>query len=246
MDIPFNHNRISLVSCAIPKSFLLVNSPANTFKLDATTYTIPVGNYSIESFLTEVNSQITPDTIAFSSLTGKITLTSTASELIFPATSKLHKLFGFDAGSTNAISTTLTSDHIVNFQSLTHVRVICDVVSHRGHGSNVLHTFYTNTAPDFSVIFYENPQIHELGKIMTNTHSEDDDKMITHEIGFKLLDGDGNVVNLNGLDWELCVKTWREPGDIYPMLKAYFRIKLAYLQEKRTEKMLEEEISKKN
>lgn len=227
INIPNDHNRISLLNVNFPKSFYLVNSPSNTFKLDAVEHTVNEGVYSVDSFVTAVNTLITPDTIAFVERTGKFTLTSTASNLIFPSTSKMHLLFGFDLGSTNAISTTLTSSYVVNFQALSRLYVLCDLCMDSGSNlfANLLHTFYTNNDPDFSSIEFHNPEIVLSAKKLTLPDSKTQTGSRSVTANFKFINQNGDVLDLNGSGIELSVVTWRS-SDMNELIKRYINFKI--------------------
>jgi hypothetical protein len=71
-----NVNRVELVSAEIPAGFYNIRSPFNTFVVNAQTYTIPSGNYTISSLLITMNSLISSTLLAFNILNNRITLLS--------------------------------------------------------------------------------------------------------------------------------------------------------------------------
>lgn len=209
LKIPHSHNKISLISCSFPKSFYLVESGKNTFYLDGDDYTIPIGNYSVNEFVTAVNNLLTPSTISFNTRTGKLTLTSSASELIFPANSTLYKLFGFDKESTNTIGGSLESTYLCDFQALSSVFVITDLCVDESSKiyDNTLHSFFVNTSSDLSYIGYENINPISTSKELT-THNIGKTDVQNINAYFRFLDEDGNILDLNGLHIDLVCVTY--------------------------------------
>ena len=121
LNIPMDHTHISLRQITLPKTYYNVENGSNTFVLTGNTYTIPQGFYSVSSVVSSVNSLITPNSVAFSPLTGLMTFTSTTggNTLSFPSTSRLWKILGFTQASTNSFSSlTLVSSNICNLSAI--------------------------------------------------------------------------------------------------------------------------------
>ena len=230
---PSNHNRISLVSCCIPRSFYGVESGHNTFRLDAITYTIDLGNYSVDTFLASVNTAISGNGVmSFTRKTGKYTITTPASQLIFPITSRLQTFFGFPSATTlvNGISGTITSTIVVNLSGLSTVYITTNLVnSGKGDGyDNTLSTIFVNNSVDFSNIVWYNPQIQNTA-LPLNIGTGKQVNMINYDINLKLLDEIGNTVDTNGQDIRLVLATWRD-NDMYSLLKNYIGVRLSEIE----------------
>jgi hypothetical protein len=69
-----NITRVELVSAEIPDGFYNIRSPFNTFVVNGSTYTIPVGNYTNSSLLIAMNSLIVSTSLAFSLLNNRLSL----------------------------------------------------------------------------------------------------------------------------------------------------------------------------
>ena len=69
-----NVNKVELVSAEIPAGFYNIRSPFNTFVVNAQSYTISPGNYTISSLLITMNSLISSTLLAFNIINNRITL----------------------------------------------------------------------------------------------------------------------------------------------------------------------------
>ena len=232
MYIPSNHNAISLVSCSIPKSYYTIPSTAeNSFYLDAVKFSVPVGNYSATFFVNTVSALISPATIAFNSSTGKMTITGTYSHIIFPAGSRINQLFGFAEGSTNSFSGgSITSDRVCVFQSINTIYILANCVLDKSFTyGNCLMSLPISTVPDFSFYTYINPCIEETRKHLIKPitsigqNTQDINQVLVH---FTLIDEEGQVIDLNNVDWSLSVRTW-EQKDLYRLMKNYVELQVA-------------------
>ena len=230
---PSNHNRISLASCCIPRSFYGVETGHNTFRLDLITYTIEAGNYSVDTFLSAVNTAISGNGVmTFTRKTGKYIITTLASQLIFPASSKLQNMFGFpsDTISVNGVGGVITSSIVVNLSGLSTVYITTNLVnSGKGDGyDNTLSTIFVNNSVDFSNIVWYNPQIEHTA-LPLNLSNAKQTTMINYDINLKILDELGNTVDTNGQDIRLVLSTWRD-NDIYSLLKNYIGVRLSEIE----------------
>ena len=119
------HIVLGLEQASIPVSINMVNSKNNIMVINATTYTIPVGNYTITTMITFLNT-IAP-TIQFEYLNVsnqvKVTITPTASVVISGSASTI---LGFVAGT---YSNPHTFTNVVNLTSTTGIIIQCDNVT---------------------------------------------------------------------------------------------------------------------
>jgi hypothetical protein len=237
LTLPENHNKISLVNLSFPKAYYLVNSPYNDFQLDDTIYTIPEGNYSIDNFITVVNVLINPSICVFSKLLGKFILSSTATNLIFPATTRLHNQFGFLQDSSNSFSEgEIMSQNVVNFQSLSQVFVCCNLISDLSAEiyDNLLMSFSVNNESDFNNVNFYNIQIHETAKNLNFLGTGQ--RLTTIPMRIKFLDQYGNIIDTNGLNTHFTIKTFREHNELNDLIKTYIKFRISEAKEKRLKK----------
>lgn len=236
IKIPANHNRISLVSCSIPKSYYLIMDGHNTFLLDTVQYTLTPGNYSVKTFTTAINALISPASIAFSEITAKFTLTSTTrSVLSFPPDSQVAGVWGFAPGSVNSIvATKLTSTQVCNFQSVSTIYITSSLVADKVQRfSEILFTLPVSGSSDWSFISFDNPCVIETAKFCSLASAGDNTSLLNLPVHFSLLDEDGYHIDTNGIDWTMTIRTWtHEP--LYDLMKRFvaFSATQANLQNK--------------
>lgn len=211
INIQSGHNRVSLVSISFPKTFYIVTDGANTFSFNGIEYEVPPGNYSVEEFATTVSALVPSFDMVFSQTTGKFTITAAGTPLAFSTSSNLHKLFGFSRGSSTLVQSTIVSPNVVDFQGLSEVFVNSDISrdSSKHNSASLLNTFYVNSEPYNSAVVWYNPQIDHTSKPLS-FHTEHSTGMIHMETRFTILDQDMNEIDLNGLNFSMVLRTWRE------------------------------------
>ena len=224
MSIPGNHNRMSLVSANLPKSFYMIGEDRNMFLLDANTITVPPGNYSVSELVNTLNELLQPlnSSVVFDRKTGKMTLTTTALTITFPATSILYLMMGCDRGVYPIIGDTWTSPDVCIFQSLSLAWVNCSMVSDSASQSysDNLAVIPCNTEVSYSFIQYNNPNVKETGKRMISFGGEG---LVKTTVKWSILDDSGEILDFNGLSVQLLVYTWREAPapDLYGLLREF-------------------------
>lgn len=121
------HFVLGLEQASIPVSIYMINSTNNVMVINATTYNIDVGNYTIASLITFLNTAPNPSTIQFvyNSVSNqiKVTITPTASVVISGTASAI---LGFVAGTytnphtfTNVVNLTSTTGIIIQVENVT-------------------------------------------------------------------------------------------------------------------------------
>lgn len=225
IKLPTNHDTISLISCSIPKSWYLIpNTEENFFYLGATKISIPLGNYTVATFLEAVNGLIWPSTIVFSATTGKFTITSNAGSIAFPTDSRINQLFGFSEGSTTNFAGSITSPYIVNFQSINTLYICLDIVRDNSYGiANCLYSLPITNTVDYSYLTFQNNAVIETAKHLTIPKSNSDAVL---DIRISILDEELQTVDLNGIDMTLTFKTW-EYRDFYRVQKTLLDLNIA-------------------
>lgn len=233
LHIPEGHNTLAVVNVSFSKSYYNVRPGENEFKLDSTTHSLTPGAYDIDEFLTAINTAISPSSVSLSSITGKMTLTSSANELSFPSTSSIWKMMGFAQESTNTISSTLESTYICDLQAITQVYICTDAIrddsSHQF--GDMLATFYVNDSPDYSNIIWYNPKTEMTGKPLRFKLRQNYALPCT----FSVLDQSGNLLELNGGNISMTLVSWKDE-DINSILKDYIGIRLNQIRIEEVEK----------
>lgn len=214
-NVQYDH--VALLQGSFPKSYYLVQSGNNTFTLtegkSSATVTIPAGNYSMNSFRTVLQANMTsasptsyvyavsqPATATAAS-TGKYTYTVTGNGAVqpvisFPTSSTLYLQMGFDSTSSNAfVASTLTSTNVVNFNSTIGMIVKSDIVdaanSDGGHGSGVLQEVFSFNTSDFSNIGFSNMNVLFSAKRLKGG-------TLPMSAQFTITDTDDRIINFNG------------------------------------------------
>lgn len=119
------HIVLGLEQASIPVSIYMINATNNVMVINATTYTIPTGNYTITTMITYLNTIAT--TIQFVYVVNsnqiKVTITPSASVVISGSASTI---LGFVAGT---YSNPHTFTNVVNLTSTTGIIIQCDNVT---------------------------------------------------------------------------------------------------------------------
>ena len=95
---------VELASAEIPQGFYNIRSPLNTFIVNGTTYTVPEGNYAIDTLLTSMGTA-TSSLYSFATQSGKIVCTGTIGTA---------SLYSNIAGSGNDTGKSITVDNFGN------------------------------------------------------------------------------------------------------------------------------------
>lgn len=201
-------DRVVVLNAQIPKSYYLIAAPYNTFVLDEggvlTTITFRPGNYSRRSFQSELNSLLAAEakytyTVSYPDAatepdTGKYTFTVTnnATQPKFIFRSSIYEQFGFERNSTNTfVGNSLVSANVLKFQVEDTLFLYSDMVGGENK-SNILQEFFAASQTNFSNITYICPDPERYSRKILNIAKT------TFE--FKLLDEDGQAIDLNGLN----------------------------------------------
>jgi hypothetical protein len=233
MRIPSEHTTAALVSIQFPKSYYLIHEGKNQFMIGSTTYSIDEGNYSLTELLTSLNTKIAPNSVEYLKRISKLKFYSSQSTLQFPASSELHTVFGFDRSSVyNFITGSLTAPHIINLNSISNVYITSDMCTDMSAGSygSQLHAFAV-VQPDLSIVDHTNPHI-DIGKRLAFGKSAGLSEFLTITPRFKILDQNGSVIDLNGHNVTMIIKTFREDRT-HDLLRWYGNAILTYIQELR-------------
>lgn len=223
LDMPSrnNFNSVCVVEISIPKSYYLIQQNENTFYVDETLITIPAGNYTRRSFQTVLNSLLPagftctyPDENT-SAGTGKFTFTGTPdSQFIF--TNYLWEVMGFDANTSYILTGgTLVSVNVINFQKESTLFLKSDIAMN--DTNSILADVFANGNSDFSTIVW---RINDL-----ESHSKELRSRDNNTYRFQLMNEDGVIMNLNGLNILITLLVY-EKNPVYRMINGFIKHQL--------------------
>jgi hypothetical protein len=204
------HFALSVVNASIPYSFYNVNSNNNTIQwiedpyisFITHQYTITEGNYTITQLISHLNTLLAPLVLNYNPITNKITFTHpTATFAFYNGNNTCFELLGLsNTNQFSSVGRVLVSDLVCN---LFTIRSICvcsnfntsNFHSNRHHMNSVLCTIPVNANIN-SVIIYENTNNFKNNLFMSNVD----------ELHIKLLDQNANIINLNGVNWNMTLQ----------------------------------------
>ena len=201
-----NYNRIILNSAVIPKSFYLIRDGYNSFTIqeNATFITIyiPIGNYTLNEFITQIQALLDDHTflqftyvITFSKRLGKFTWTVSNNVVggltiqpKFIFTTNVFEPMGFDKNTTNNfVANVLTSTNIINLNPNEMVYICTDMCNNAEN--QILEAIPMCNIPDYSYQYYQNTTTHTM-KELTNHHNQ--------TFTFQIKDSFHRLLDLNG------------------------------------------------
>lgn len=230
MSIPLNHNRVALLSAQIPKMYYNVPALGNTYTWNGVTKTVPVGNYTAAQFANALTTATGNATWSFSSLTGKFSANTGASNIVigFPAASRIDRLLGFGNTTTSYTLSTSGLNELPNMcnMSATSLVWICSslVVGAGTPGAfgNILSEFYTNDYPDQSFVTFENPAPIQCAKMIQPTGVPPSPEARLRYARFAIFDDEQQPLVLNGTGVNMCLVTWEEK-DYYQLHHNFYQ-----------------------
>jgi len=208
IEVPSDYSlHLSVLTASIPYSFYNVNNSNNTFVftigVNNYTYTLRTGNYSINDFLTELQTKITLLTISYDKIKSKLTF-SYASNFSISTASTCLSLIGFgnltDTSLLSSTNNTLTSVNCINLQSFHCVCIGTNFITNSinvvdDRNPTIICSIPINTSPN-SMITFVNPSHYKINIFSTMFSS----------INIKILDQDSNPIDLNGCNWSMTIQ----------------------------------------
>lgn len=201
-----NRKLIAVDSVIIPNSFYAINSNNNTFQINGSTVTLALGNYSIASFITELQTKIIAAiggtcVITYSGITGKLTFTTSLGTSLTSNT-RNYRYLGLSPSDTKLlVSGILETPFPVDIGSTRYIDVILDntgisSTNSSNRNQNVLARIYNNTS-SFGTIYFRSSDFDfiSLGGDRLNS------------VSLRLVDDNSDVLELNGLQWSITLKT---------------------------------------
>ena len=202
---------LSVKHAVIPYSFYNINFNNNILQIrlfnstgysEIQTVSISYGNHNINTLLAELKAQLSSSfTITFNSITNKITFTNSTYDFAILLISSCLELIGFssltDIYSNNK---TLTSNTNVNLQS---VQCIC---IRRNMQTNSITSGNQNNVSTLASIPISNQPYTTIAFINQTNHKVNLYNNNLNTINIKLLDQNGNIIDLNGLHWSMTLQ----------------------------------------
>lgn len=190
---------VALKDAQIPIGWSNIRAPYNTFVLNTTTYTVPPGNYTIQTLVTQLNNTITGSVGNFTldSTNNILTLTSVSGTLTFKvAPLSLGYFLGFTNGQTGT-TIKAANTYFINFDTYVNVWI----------------TEVGTSAKDITQITYKIPNTSTFGNVIQYTESTawkqcvrfTDRSNRLDRFTIKVLDRFGNIIT-NGIDWALTLE----------------------------------------
>lgn len=237
LNIPAGHTHMSLKMIGLPRSYYNVVSGKNSFLLGSTVYSVAPGFYQISDLVNVLNAMIAPSTVQWNRVAGRLTFLSTQPTLSFPSSSRLYRLMGFNANSTNSfVANTLISTNVVNTTAIDQGYLLCDAVYDESQSSfgNVLESFAVNITSDLSMVVYNNLNIKNGKRLVAGGASA----AIKIPVWFKLVNEDGDTLDLQGHPLTFVVHTYTQDeiaAKTYQLLKGVTEMWASYVDEIRSE-----------
>jgi hypothetical protein len=195
---------LSVNHCEVANSFYVVNYTNDVIVIDSIAYTLPRGNYNVNTFMAQLLLLIPVGFgITYSSITTKFTFTNTTTDFTIngaSALSTINKVVGLGTTDVTSTALTLTLPFVVNFLPLPRINFRSNFLKLNNYSStdNSSDIFLSlqNNAPQNSVINYIN---------QTNSKNLIEEKNITSFV-ITVTDDFNRLINFNNVDWYMTIQ----------------------------------------
>ena len=206
IEVPQQHQiLISVQHAVIPNSFYNIDQYNDKFNYTINGYPYTVillhGNYNPYTLISLIQSKVPAFSVTYSVVTNKFTFTHPTYDFAFLSSSTCLTLLGFQTGVTSSsTSKILISTNCVNLQSHHCICLSTNMPTGSINNSNkyensTLCNIPTDGNP-FSMISYTN-----YNNMKSNLF-----KSSTSTIQIKLIDQNGNLIDLNGCHWSVTIQ----------------------------------------
>lgn len=203
----------------IPYTFYNVTSNYNVFSImsGATIYnvTLPVGQYNLSQFITALQTGLNAlavgvFTITTDPITYNMTITNATIPFTYIGTSNSYQITGYGQSNIGP-SLSITAPNIYNLGGTDYIDIISTqlahsdtkVISSKFTSSTLIQRIPTNQYSFGQTILFMTRHPH----IFTTKLN------LTEDIEINLQDNNGNIINLNGRDWELVLKYYTDKSN---------------------------------
>jgi hypothetical protein len=201
---------VSLKNVQIPIGFYNVRSPLNTVTINTVTYTVPVGNYTLATLITALNTAVGAGVGVFAQTTApvdtrlKFTPVSGATFSVSTSVTTLGGLLGFTDGQVTTGTTVLTATNSFLFPFDIYVNIYVKDIG--------------TSSPEVSQSTFKIPLNVTTGNILWKENSENSQVIQVTDCGnrvdrlsIQVLDQFGNILNNNGIDWSFTLEIDCDP-----------------------------------
>lgn len=203
---------VSLVSANIPYSFYNINSSNNflafTKNSQQYSYYIPVGNYNVNSLMSQINQDLAlyNITLTYNKLTNKYSFSSNL-PTTFLNTSTCFQFLGFEPNNKNIDFSLINATYKVNseipinliFYSYLYIYSNLQTYNFSKisqiNKMNLLCSIPIDTQPNSMISYRRNTDFK------SNTYQS-----FIPNLEIKICDKYGNIINLNGCDWSMVLQ----------------------------------------
>ena len=159
---------------------------------------IELGNYKINQLVTELKKQMVNFNIIYNSITNKIKFTNTLYDFRFNI-SKLLYLLGFTPNNLTSYDKSIYSANCINLNYIRCINLVSNICTYNiskslRNNRSILASVQVNTQP-YSIIQYTN-----------NSYRSNLFKNRLDYIMVRLVDNDENIINLNGLNFNITIQ----------------------------------------
>lgn len=195
---------LSVNHAEVANSFYVVNYTNDIIVINSIAYTLPRGNYNVNTFIAQLLLLIPVGfDITYSAITTKFTFTNTTADFTINGSSSLstiNKVVGLGTDDITSTALTLTLPYVVNFLPLPRLNFRSNFLKLNNYSStdNSSDIFLSlqNNAPQNSVIYYTN---------QTNTKNLIEEKNITSFV-ITVTDDFNRLINFNNVDWYMTIQ----------------------------------------
>lgn len=202
--------QIALKNAQIPIGFYNVRAPMNTVTINTITYTVPIGNYTLATLITALNTAVGAGVGVFSQTTApvdnrlKFTPVSGATFSVSTTVNTLGGILGFTDGQVTTGTTVLTATNAFLFPFDTYVNIYMKDIG--------------TSSPEVSQSTFKIPLNVSTGNILWKENSENsqiiqvtDCSSRVDRLSVQVLDQFGNILNNNGIDWSFTLEIDCDP-----------------------------------
>jgi hypothetical protein len=198
-----DHIYISVQSVAVPYSFYNVSGYNNFLQYSTINGIVDVfistGNYNINTLLTALITSLPTFGITYDKIKNKLTFTNTI-DFTFTLNSTCFEIIGLSSIVQSSSYCSLTSDYVCNLSTVRHICIATNFYTSNINKAlpnerNILCHVPINVGPN-EVITWTNQGNYRCN-LSTN---------ILSNIVIKILDHQGNVIDLNGGNWSMTLQ----------------------------------------
>lgn len=205
---------VNINDCIIPYSYYAINDNNNTFVLTGTTgsenITLTNGNYTIGEYSSELKTQLETSTNyagetftpVYSKITGKMQITVSTGDFTITSNNYNYKHLGMGkTTSVASVSSVWTSPNGIDLHGPRYIDLVTSLQTNAVNTNSNFKNYQTllrfPTDMNRNTIKYLNDASTEWMKLFNNN---------VDRISVELRDDDGNIIDLNGLSWQLMLE----------------------------------------